>query len=110
MGMLEFGANKRPVRVCEVTVPATASAAAVTGAAAFMGIMLQTNGVSDVTLDIYDNTAASGSRVIPTNIVIKGGPKRLWTLSLDPGVRCATGIYVNISGTPASYQVLYDQG
>jgi len=110
MGMLEFGANKRPVRVSDVTVPAAASAVAVTGAAAFMGIMLQTDGASDVTLNIYDNTAASGTRVVPTDILIKGGPKRLWTLSIDPGVRCATGIYVNISGTVASYQVLYDQG
>lgn len=110
MGMLKFGADTHPVRVCDVTTPATASAASVSGAASFMGLMIMTNGTSDLTIDVYDNDEASGTRVLPTSTFIPGSPKRLVTISIDPGIRCTTGIYVNVSGTPGAYQVLYDQG
>lgn len=110
MGVLLTGALKVPVKVSELTQPATVSAAAVTGPCAFMGIVLQTNGTNDITLNIYDNDEASGNKLIPTDTVIEGNPKRLWSLAYDPGIRCVTGVYVDVDGTLGSYQVQYDQG
>ncbi len=99
------------VMVAKITAPAAASAAAVTGRAAFYGIIVKTDGINNVTLNIYDNTAASGTKLIPTDTVISG-TERTWTLSYTPAVGCTIGVYVSISvagGGSAVYQVEYDQ-
>jgi hypothetical protein len=98
------------VMVCSISTPASASAAAVTGTAAFYGIIIKTDGTNDVTLNIYDNTSAAGKKIVPTDIVVSGSQK-VWTLSYAPAIKCVNGIYVSISvagGGSATYQVLYD--
>jgi len=100
---------KGDIPVSYITVPATASEASVSGSCVFYGIIVQTDGTNNVTLNVYDNTAASGTNLTPDDIVILGSA-RAWTLSYTPGALCSTGIYVSVStqGT-CSFQVLYTQ-
>jgi hypothetical protein len=95
-----------------ITVPAAASSAAVSGACLFYGITVITDGTNNVTLNIYDNTAASGTRLIPTNFIIPG-IDRYFGYKPPLPIRCTNGIYVSVSvagGGTCSYQVLYDRG
>lgn len=110
MGILDYGAGSHPVRVGEITTPATESAAAVTGVCAFLGIIVVTDETNDLTINIYDNTEASGTKLVPTDMIVKAA-SATWALSIDPGIPCSTGIYVDVtcSGTYA-YQVQYDNG
>lgn len=99
------------VMVCRISTPATASGAAVSGSAAFYGLIVITDGTNDVTVTVYDNTAASGTLLMPTSFVIPGTAK-IWTLSYNPAIKCNTGIYVLLSvagGGSATYQVVYDK-
>lgn len=87
-----------------------ASASVVSGDCVFHGIVVSTDGSNDVTLDIYDNTVASGNRLIPNNTVITAS-QRAWSFSVDPPIWCRHGIYVNVSvagGGTCKYIVYYD--
>jgi len=102
---------KGSIPVSYITVPATASAASVSGSCVFYGIIVQTDGTNNVTLNVYDNTAASGTNLTPDDIVILGS-SRAWTLSYSPGALCSTGVYVEVTVAGAgtcSFQVLYTQ-
>lgn len=99
------------ILTAKVTADGSASGIAVTGAAAFYGIVVITDGVNNITLNAYDNTAGSGPTLIPVDTVILG-TDRIWTFSWDPAIKCATGIYVSISvagGGTAKWKVQYDQ-
>ena len=106
---LSTGAGQ--VRVASLTDPAAVSGIAVTGGCAFHGLVLKTDGTNDITLSMYKNTAASGAKLIPEDVVITGATK-IFTYSLVPAVWCEIGIYVKVavagSGT-CSWQVLYDE-
>ncbi|MCE5265727.1 MAG: hypothetical protein LLG97_19635 [Deltaproteobacteria bacterium] len=99
------------ILVAKVTTDGAASGIAVSGAAAFYGIVVVTDGTNNITLNVYDNTAAAGSTLVPADTVILGGD-RIWTFSWDPAIKCTTGIYVSISvagGGTAKWKVQYDQ-
>jgi hypothetical protein len=88
----------------------TASALITRGPVNFHGITIITDGTNAVTVDIYGNTAASGTKLIPQWIVTSSASNRAQTYSLYPPVRSEDGIYVNISvagGGTASYMVYY---
>lgn len=106
---LSTGAGQ--ARVASLTAPAAVSGIAVTGECAFHGLIVKTDGTNDVTLSIYANTAASGTKLIPEDIVVLGITK-IFAYSLGPAIWCAAGIYVKVSvagGGSCSWQVHYDQ-
>jgi len=111
MGTQQFGSGKTPAKVNDISTPKTASGIHVTGPAGFAGLIVKTDGTNNVTLNVFDNTAASGTRLIPEDTVVLGAA-RLWTLCFDPPIRCTEGVYV--AGTVAAgafaVQVVYDQG
>ncbi len=89
----------------------TADQAAVyTGRGLFKGMLITTDGTNNVTVSVYDNTANSGTKIIPTFVAL--GSSYTTAVSYDPGVAFATGISVDVTiagGGTASYQVLYDK-
>lgn len=93
----------------KITVGLTASGAALTGQGRFHGLIVKCDGVNDVTLNVYDNTAASGTQLIPTDSIFDG-TVRLAAISLSPGVYYNTGVYVEITcaGT-TEVMVLYNE-
>ena len=94
------------VNVHNHTQPATTSSSALTGKGILHGIELKTDGQKDVTLNIYDNTAASGTRLLTSNISILGTSN---LVMIDISRYFAKGVYVEIStsGT-CSYILEYD--
>lgn len=98
------------VKSASLTTPAGSSALTVSGSGVFHGFIMKTDGTNDVTINVYDNTVASGTALMPTDCVILGA-NRLYTFSYDPPVPCNTGIYVEVTvagGGSCSYQVLYE--
>lgn len=85
----------------------TGDAAIVTGSGDFLGIMVVPDGTNDVTVSVYNNTAASGNELIPTFIC--SGSTDACVVGFEKGEnQYNTGIYVDIttSGT-VTYMVYY---
>lgn len=88
----------------------TATALIYTGETLFTGILIATDGTNAVTLDVYDGTSASGTKIIPQQVIPSSAVNRSWALGIDPGVLVRTGIYVVVSvagGGSCSYTVYY---
>lgn len=87
----------------------TADATIHSGRAYFYGITVQPDGTNDVTVAIYDNTAASGTKVAPTfSFAGTGGAK---TYNPTKPKLCSTGIYVDVTvsgGGSVEYTVDYE--
>ncbi len=107
--MAVFGSGKIPVKVNNVTQAQTSNGIHVTGKCAFGGVVVKTDGANAATISVYDGTDNTGTLVLPAAFVVDGS-NRLWSVSVDPGFLCTTGVYVEISGTGASVMVVYDQG
>ncbi len=95
------------------TTPATSSgttagATAVTGECVFHGILIQTDGSNDVTFNTYDNTTASGTRILTGDLVVAGNTNKEF-VNPPVSLHCSTGIHVTCTcaGT-FSWQVFYD--
>lgn len=92
----------------EVTRTFGASTIAVGEPCIFRSILVNTDGTNNITLNIYDNLAASGKRLCPTDWIILG-TSRTWIYS--PELLCNNGVYVEVTTSGAVvYQVIYDVG
>jgi len=81
-----------------------------TDIAAFGGLIVKTDGANDATFTIYDSTTASGTLLAPESFAVPG-TAGLWTFSVDPPLRAANGIYVDLAcAGNVWYMVLYDRG
>lgn len=89
------------------TATLTADSAAVTGAGWLYGVVIVTDGTNAPTIAIYDNTSATGTKLVP-DMVLAATP-RVQTLSLDPALAFSTGAYVDITlgGGTIAYMVYY---
>ena len=75
----------------------------------FFGILVATDGTNDVTIQIYDNTSGSGTKLLPDSLVITTGSSDRWEqISFNPPLPFSTGLYVDVttSGT-VNYIVYY---
>lgn len=107
MGQHHFGAGKVPVPVQKITDEITETGQAVSGSCVFNGVMIKTNGTNDVTISVYSGISNAGDKLIPASTIIPGS-SRLSSIEADPGISCPNGIYIEMSGTGAVCQVLYD--
>lgn len=107
MGQHHFGAGKVPVNVQKITDEITATGQAVADSCVFNGIMIKTNGTNDVTISVYSGTTNAGDKLIPASTIVPGS-SRLSSIEADPGISCPNGVYIELSGTGAVAQVLYD--
>jgi len=97
-----------PPEWCQQSDEKTADATIDTGAGFFYGIEVMTDGTNPVTIDIYDNTAAGGTKLIPTWVVTTAATDRRKPLDRFPSVPYSKGVYVDIttSGT-VKYMVFF---
>jgi hypothetical protein len=86
----------------------TADTKILTGAGYLYGIMVVTDGTNAVTVDVYDNTAGSGTLAVPSWTVTTSATDRAQFLPLNIPVGVDNGIYVDITtaGT-VKYNVFY---
>lgn len=98
-----------PEEFMDFTTTLTADAAAVTGTGYLYGISCKTDGTNAVTFQIYDNTEASGTRIVQDYICSTSSTNRVCVFGWDPPIPFKTGVYVNITSTDASpdYVVYY---
>ena len=86
----------------------TVSAAVVTGEGLLHYIIFATNGTNSPAVNVYDNTAASGTKLIPTDTEITtSATDRIQTIPFDPPVRYYTGLYISVS-TTCAYMVYFE--
>jgi hypothetical protein len=97
----------QPEEWMEQTATLTADAAAVSGAGYIYGIVFVTDGTNAPTFVVYDNTAASGTKIVP-DLPLSATP-RVQTLSFDPAVAFNNGVYVDLTlgGGSVAYMVYY---
>lgn len=90
------------------TTEATDSRAVVTGTGVLHGIFLNTDGTNNITLNIWDNTAASGTTLIPADTVVPtSATVRSAHFTFNPPIRYQTGVYVGVSATGDVSYVVY---
>lgn len=75
----------------------TASKLIYTGDGNLHKIVVSTDGTNAVTLDAYDETSATGTKLIPTWIVTSSSTDRTQTIGFSPPVRYSKGLYINVS-------------
>lgn len=63
------------------------------------GVMVITDGTNPATVILYDNTAASGTKVFEA---VVAGANNAELFSFNNSIKCDTGLYLDISGTGAS--------
>lgn len=85
----------------------TADAGITSGSGEFHGLFVVTDGTNACTVAVYDNTAASGTKLQPT-VIAPAGASYGMGYSWNPPIPYGTGIYVDIttSGT-CSYAVQF---
>ena len=84
-----------------------ASASIATGGGLFYGILVATDSTTGITLNVYDNTAASGSKIIPSVVCVTDASTRVSTIFPPAPIRYYTGLYVTVSSTDCAYEVYY---
>ena len=106
------GRGSQPTEVHKLSALKSTNALIKTGACAFAGLILVTDNVNDIIINVYDNIEASGSkRFCPADMLIRGVAE-VFTLNYEPPIQGKTGIYVEISvanGGSCSYQAVYDE-
>jgi len=80
----------------------TADALIGTGIGLISGILIETDKTNDVTVILYDNTAASGTIVFKA---LCPGTQDTRLFSFNFPIRTTTGIYADVTGTGAAYTV-----
>jgi len=87
------------------TTEQDSAAAVFTGPGFFAGISITTDGTNNVSVDIYDNTAASGKQLTQTLVFI--GTDRVRTFSVGNLIKVDNGIYVNLTCSGTYEYVVY---
>lgn len=85
----------------------TASALILSDTGSICGIAVSTDGTNAQTFDVYDNTAGSGKKLIPTWVVTTSSTDRTQTYWFMYPVSFTTGLYVNVSGSGSVAYVVY---
>jgi len=80
-----------------------------TGDGLFHGIIVMTDGTYYASVDIYDNTATSGAKLIPTWDISTNSTDRSRTLSINPPARYYKGVYVDITTSGTIKYMVYKE-
>ncbi|MDA3807191.1 MAG: hypothetical protein PF440_04675 [Thiomicrorhabdus sp.] len=76
----------------------------------FFGMIVIDDGTTDVTVEIYDGTDATGTLIVQSLTFVANSDNPNHVLSFDPPIVCYDGMFVDIttSGT-TSYKVYYNR-
>lgn len=87
----------------------TADAAIATGTGWFYGFVIYTDGTNSVTVDIYDNTSGTGTKLAPSIVCQTSSTNRTCVFGADVGIVFNTGLYIDITSSDATpdYVVYY---
>ena len=88
----------------------TADALIHTGAGYFYGFVVKTDGTNSVTLQIYDSTTGSGTRIGPDFLCTTSATNRMCVFGTgESHIPFSTGLYFDITSTDATpdYTVFY---
>ena len=87
----------------------TADAAAVSGRCNLHGLWFATDGTNAVTVNIYDNTTATGNTIIPESIISTTSAGQIAVMDFNPPLLMENGVYVDITtaGT-VTFKVYYE--
>lgn len=85
----------------------TGDALIISGRAEFHGITITGDGTNAVTVDIYNNIEKSGEKITPTLNFSQSATSKTQAYSVNPPVRCNTGIYVDITTSGTASYVIY---
>jgi hypothetical protein len=76
----------------------TGDALITTSSGHLTGLIVNTDGTNDVTITLYDNTSASGTKIISTIIIPTSATNRIFVIGFDDDdIQYHTGIYVDIT-------------
>ena len=78
-----------------------------TGRGYFFEISVVTDGSNAVTVDIYDNTAASGTKLIPTWVITTSSTDRAQSYTAPAPIRVVNGIYVDVTCSGTVKYIVY---
>lgn len=97
-----------PAEFCQFTTD-TGDALIDTGPGFFYGIVVMTDGTNPPTISIYANTAASGTKLMPTAVIPTSATDRWRIIPMPAPVPYSIGLYVDITISAGSmeYTVLY---
>jgi len=85
----------------------TADALVSAGQGNFNGIVAVTDGTNAITFSVYDNTAASGKKLVSTFIfqaTTAGTPQ---SIGFTPSIRFSNGIYIDITCSGTAHYTAY---
>lgn len=112
MALKQFEAGKQPVEFRKLSAEVTGTGTVVTGKTVFCGLLVTTDGTNDVTITLYDNTSAAGTKLMPGSPVFKGSDN-IGGIEFDKGILAEIGIHIVISvagGGSCTIQIIHDQG
>ena len=92
------------VQVSEVN---SASALITSKVGYWAGISVTSDGANNITLDVYDNTAAGGKKMVQTLQITTSASNRVHTFSIDPPTMYQNGIYVAVTCAGTMSYVVY---
>lgn len=76
-----------------------------TGSGYLSGILIITNGSNDASVVVYDNTSASGTKLFQGTV---SAASNFGGATWEIPIRFQTGLYIDVTGTGASYITYYD--
>jgi hypothetical protein len=85
----------------------TADALIYTGSGYFHGIIVSSDSANAITVDIYDGTTATGTKLIPTTVVTTSAIDRIQAIKPPAPVLFFNGIYVDITCSGTAKYVVY---
>jgi len=85
----------------------TTDALITTGQGYFSGIILVTDATNAITVDIYDGTTATGTKLIPTTVITTSAIDRIQAIRVPAPVIFWNGIYVDITCSSTAKYVVY---
>lgn len=85
-------------------VAQTADATVATGKAGLVSVIVHGDGTNAASLIIYDNTAASGTKVFQALLLATETVRQFF---FPHPVKAEIGLFADVSGTGASYSIYY---